>query len=358
MELPTPTFREALLYRAESNKRVQCLLCERRCGITEGETGFCGTRRNVNGKLYTMVYGNISSISVNPIEKKPFYHFWPGSFALTVGSWSCNFTCPWCQNWEISKVKPDLRNTRFISVNEFIGLMGKVGCDGTSISFNEPTLFLEYSLDLFMKTSKQGYYNTFVSNGYMTEKALKMLVDAGLDAINIDVKGDEEVVRKFCDADLEVVWRNISLAKKLGIHVEVVTLVIPGVNSNLETLREIARRLLAEAGPNTPIHFTRFHPNYKMTERPSTEIKLLEKARELAVKEGINYAYIGNVPGHPYENTYCPRCGKALLVRLGFSLIGCNLIDGRFCSSCGEKIPIIGKIKLEDYRARNWISVI
>lgn len=348
--MESPTFKESLLYRGESDRRVLCLLCERRCVIPNGRMGFCGTRRNIDGKLYTMVYGDISSISANPIEKKPFYHFWPGSSALTVGSWSCNFTCPWCQNWEISKVKPDPHNAHFLSINEFIELTGKMGCDGTSISFNEPTLLFEYSLELFKKASERGYYNTVVSNGYMTEEALKMLVDAGLNAINIDIKGDKGTVRKFCDADLEIVWRNVGLAKRLGIHIEIVNLVIPGINSNPETLREIARRLIAEAGHDTPIHFTRFYPNYKMTERPSTRIKVLEKAREIAIKEGINYAYIGNVPGHPYENTYCPKCEKVLLSRLGFSLTGCNLIDDRFCSSCGEEIPIVGRVKLRGYK--------
>lgn len=344
--LDSPTVREALLYEAEGEGRVRCLLCERRCVIPKGGEGFCGTRRNVDGRLYTLVYGDVSSISANPIEKKPFYHFWPGSIALTMGSWSCNFTCPWCQNWEISKTRPDPYNPRFIPVDEFIELIDRIGCDGTSISFNEPTLLFEYSLDLFREASRRGYYNTFVSNGYMTEEALRMLADAGLDAINIDVKGDRTAVERFCGADQEVVWRNIGLSKRLGLHVEVVTLVIPGVNSSPDTLREIVRRLIAEAGPDTPIHFTRFHPNYKMTDRPSTDVKLLEEAREIAVREGVNYAYIGNVPGHTYENTYCPKCGELLLARLGFSLIGSKIIDGRFCGSCGEEIPIRGKIRL------------
>ncbi|MBS7645439.1 AmmeMemoRadiSam system radical SAM enzyme [Candidatus Bathyarchaeota archaeon] len=345
--LNSPTVREALLYEVEGEGMVRCLLCGRGCVIPDGGEGFCGTRRNVNGRLYTMVYGDVSSISANPIEKKPFYHFWPGSLALTVGSWSCNFTCPWCQNWEISKVKPDPCNPNFISVKEFMELMGRMGCNGTSMSFNEPTLLFEYSLDLFREASKKGYYNTFVSNGYMSEGALRMLASAGLDAINIDVKGDGVAVEKFCGADLEIVWRNIGLAKRLGLHVEVVTLVIPGVNSSPETLKEIAIRLLAEAGPDTPIHFTRFHPSYRMTDRPSTDIKLLEGAREIAVREGVNYAYVGNVPGHPYENTYCPKCGGLLLARLGFSLIGSKVLDGRFCASCGEEIPIKGKIRLK-----------
>ncbi|MEM2123426.1 MAG: radical SAM protein, partial [Candidatus Bathyarchaeia archaeon] len=287
----SPTFREALLYRAEGDGGVRCLLCERKCIIHDGGGGFCGTRRNIDGRLYTMVYGDVSSVSANPIEKKPFYHFWPGSFALTVGSWSCNFTCPWCQNWEISKAKPDHYNPRFISVDEFVDLMGRMKCDGTSISFNEPTLLFEYSLDLFREASRRGYYNTFVSNGYMTVEALRMLAEAGLDAINIDVKGDGAAVEKFCNADVKVVWRNIGLSKRLGLHVEVVTLVIPGVNSSRDILKDVADRLIAEAGPHTPIHFTRFHPSYKMTDRPSTDIKLLEEAREIAVKEGVNYAY-------------------------------------------------------------------
>ncbi|MCK4362218.1 MAG: radical SAM protein, partial [Dehalococcoidia bacterium] len=198
--------REALLYESLGDK-VQCHTCERSCLIPEGETGFCATRRNIGGRLYTLEYGDISSISANPIEKKPFFHFYPGTKALTIGSWSCNFSCPWCQNYDISKSPQNIGQGQYISPAAFIELMRKYHCQGTSVSFNEPTLLLEYSLDIFELAREEGYYNTYVTNGYMTRQALEMLVAHGLDAMNIDIKGEAKVVKRFCAADVDIVWR-------------------------------------------------------------------------------------------------------------------------------------------------------
>jgi len=209
-EMAEGRIREALLYKSLEDK-VQCCTCERRCLIPEGETGFCATRKNIGGQLYTLEYGDISSISANPIEKKPFFHFYPGTKALTIGSWSCNFTCPWCQNYDISKSPQSIGQGQYISPVAFIELVRRYRCQGTSVSLNEPTLLLEYSLDIFDLARDEGYYNTYVTNGYMTVPALDMLVAHGLDAMNIDIKGEAEVVRRFCTADVNVVWRNAAL---------------------------------------------------------------------------------------------------------------------------------------------------
>lgn len=338
-----PTVRRALLFEKLRGKRVRCGLCERRCQIAEGSTGFCKTRKNIGGELHTLVYGDISSISANPIEKKPFYHFWPGSVALTIGTWSCNYTCPWCQNWSISKTPPDPERASYMSPERFIEKTIREGCQGTSISFNEPTLLFEYSLDVFELARKRGLYNTYVTNGYMTSKALRMLRDAGLDAINFDVKGDAEAVRKYDNADVEVVWRNVREAKQLGLHVEVVNLVIPGVNDRTKQLRELTRRHLREAGRETPLHFTLYYPAYKF-DAPPTPVSTLERARDIAVSEGVQYVYIGNVPGHRYENTYCPNCNRILIERYGLELVGSYFQNNR-CPECGHKIPITGKCR-------------
>ncbi|MEM0374455.1 MAG: radical SAM protein [Sulfolobales archaeon] len=202
-----PCFREALLYD-KLNGDVKCKTCERFCIVKNNSKGFCKTRLNLNGKFYTLIYGDVSSISANPIEKKPLFHFYPGSYALTMGSWSCNFTCPWCQNYMISKFPPDLRWSNYISPEKFVDMIDKYDCIGTSMSFNEPTLFLEYSIDVFKLAKNRGYYNTFVTNGYMSLEALKLLCDSGLDAVNVDIKGDYEAVLKYCGADVEKVWRN------------------------------------------------------------------------------------------------------------------------------------------------------
>jgi len=321
---------------------ARCTTCMRMCKIPEGGVGFCKTRKNISGKIYTLIYGDISSMSVNPIEKKPFFHFFPGSRALTVGSWMCNFTCPWCQNWEISKFPPDEKRRNYVSPENLVRIAKVEGCDGTSISFNEPTLMLEYSVDVFRLARMNGLYNTYVTNGYMSPEALRVLVEAGLDAMNIDVKGCEEAVRRYCGADVEHVWRNIKEAKRLGVWVEVTTLVIPGVNDDEECLRSIACRI-REIGSEIPWHVTRFHPDYEMLDRPPTPVKTLEKARNIGVEEGLKFVYVGNVPGHKWENTYCPSCGELLIGRYVFSLTKVN-VKGDRCPNCGERIPLVGRI--------------
>jgi len=341
-ELGAPTVRRALLFEKLHDDWVQCNLCERRCEIKPSTTGFCKTRKNIEGELYTLVYGDVSSISANPIEKKPFYHFWPGSVALTIGTWSCNQICPWCQNFSLSKFPPNPSRANYIAPEDFVKQALRERCQGISISFNEPTLMFEYSLDVFKLAHARDLYNTYVTNGYMTLEALRMLHDAGLDAMCIDVKGDAAAVRKYCGADVDVVWRNVREAKKLGMHVEVVNLVIPGVNDRDEQLRELARRHLREAGRETPLHFTAYYPAYKF-DAPPTPVATLERAHDIAVSEGLEFVYLGNVPGHRYENTYCPNCSEVLIKRFGLELVKTNL-RGNCCPSCGREIPLVGKI--------------
>lgn len=321
---------------------MRCLACERGCEIPAEGVGFCRTRKNIARRLYTLIYGEISSISANPIEKKPLYHFWPGTKSLTIGSWSCNFTCPWCQNHEISKAQEKIGQGRYLSPVEFVALAKRLGCAGTSISFNEPTLLLEYALDLFPFAQKEGLYNTFVTNGYMTLKALQALADKCLDAMNIDLKGGAEAVRKFCGADVAKVWRNAIEAKNWGIWVELTTLVIPGVNDTAEELRAIARRIKDELGEDTPWHLNRYHPAYEFKTKlyvPPTPLSTLEKAREIASAEGLRYVYVGNVPGHPHTHTYCPSCGTLLIGRHGFTITAYRLRENR-CPECNTPIPI------------------
>jgi pyruvate formate lyase activating enzyme len=339
--LTDPRIKEAILYEKLGKGLVRCGTCERFCEIAEDKFGFCRTRKNVDGKLYTTVYGDISSVSANPIEKKPFFHFYPGSTALTVGTWSCNFTCPWCQNWELSKSYPDTNRGTYVSPPEFIRAMKRYDCQGTSISFNEPTILLEYALDVFDLAREEAYYNTYVSNGYMSKDSLSLLARHGLDAMNIDVKGDSKAVKRYCNADVDSVWRNAVRAKRLGIHIEITTLVIPGVNDDHECLREMAKRTRSELGRDTPWHLTGYHPAYRF-DAPPTPVKTLEKGRDIAMAEGLPYVYMGNVPGHPYENTYCPNCNKLLVERHIFDIKAYHITAQKTCPGCNEAIPIVG----------------
>jgi pyruvate formate lyase activating enzyme len=338
-----PVVRESVFYEKLADSTVQCSLCERRCRIPPGNKGFCKTRLNVDGKLCTVVYGNLSALESRPIEIKPFFHYWPGSTALTFSTWSCNFDCVWCQNWSLSKKSPDHSNFEYYTPEEIVELAVRKGDGGLCSSFQEPTLLTDWNLDLFKIGHANDLYCCYVSNGYMTHEALKLLWDAGMDGLKVDVKGDAETYGRFCGgADVDKVWRNVKEAKAMGFHVEIVNLVVPDVNDDEEGLRWLIERHLEEAGPETPLHFTRYYPAHRF-DRPATPIETLEKAYELATKLGVLYPYIGNVAGHRYENTYCPNCRQTLIKRYGSTIVRYSITNDRQCPKCGSTIPIRGK---------------
>lgn len=290
----------------------------------------------MGGVIYMLSYGAVSSVSANPIEKKPLYHFHPGTYALTAGSWGCNFGCPWCQNWEISKQRPPLAGP-FTSPDAFVDEARRQGCRGTSISFNEPTLSLEWSLEVFRLARSQGLYNTFVTNGYMTPEALNLLVEAGLDGMNVDVKGGAEAVRRHCKGiDVEKVWNACQLARKMGVHLEITTLVIPGVNEDTASLAAIAGRIVSELGADVPWHLSAYFPAYRY-DAPPTPIATLERALAIGREAGLRFTYLGNVPGHPSGHTACPHCGELLIERRGLSVLR-NRLRGGSCPTCGKTI--------------------
>jgi pyruvate formate lyase activating enzyme len=335
----SPFVRKAALQERADGK-VRCILCERRCLLVEGGRGWCRTRVNRDGTLYTLTYGAVSSLADNPIEKKPFYHFYPGSRALTVGSWGCNFGCPWCHNWEISKASPPERG-RFLSPEVFVRETLRQGCRGTSISFNEPTLSFEWSLEVFRLARARGLYNTFVTNGYMTAAALGELAKAGLDALNVDVKGDEVAIWKHGrGVDVEKVWARCRQARALGVHLELTQLVIPGVNDDEGPLAETARRIVEELGPQTPWHVSAYFPAYRF-KAPPTPVTTLEKAADLGRRAGLEFVYVGNVSAAGHANTYCPHCDALLAERRGLQLLRNAVVEGR-CPRCHRDIPGVG----------------
>jgi pyruvate formate lyase activating enzyme len=286
--------------------------------------------------LVTLIYGAVSSLSANPIEKKPLYHFHPGTLALTSGSLSCNFDCPWCQNLGISKSAPGEGRAVYMSPGGFVQRAVDLGCQGTSISLNEPTLSLEWSLEVFRLARERGLYNTYVTNGYMTPEALQLLVEAGLDAMNVDIKGDAQAVRRYCGTDVEKVWRNCQLTVQASVWLEITTLVVPGVNDEAKVLRGIAERIAADLGPDVPWHVSGYYPAYRFT-APPTPVRTLERAWRIGREVGLRFVYLGNILGHRLENTYCPGCGALLVGRRGLGLTRYRLERGR-CPDCGRAI--------------------
>ncbi|TFG24752.1 MAG: AmmeMemoRadiSam system radical SAM enzyme [Promethearchaeota archaeon] len=342
-----PKFFKISKYQKKINDKIsQCLTCERRCKISLGNSGFCQTRINKDGEIFTIVFGCIPALSFNPIEKKPLFHFYPGTIALTIGTYGCNFSCFWCQNHHISHPNPSVldkvrKEKEFLSPEKFIDIALRNNCKGISISFNEPTLLFEYSVEVFRLAKKEGLYNTYVSNGYMTKNVLRDLVEAGLDAINIDIKGGGKMVQQYCDIDVEKVWRNAKLAKKLGVHVEITTLLIENLNSDNEVIEQIAKRILEDLGEFTPFHISRFFPHYKSYEygiHNPTAIKSLKNAYEIAKNVGLKYVYLGNLPTTEYENTICPNCSKTVIKRVNFGIEEFLIDSEGKCKICGFPI--------------------
>jgi pyruvate formate lyase activating enzyme len=275
-----------------------------------------------------------------PIEIKPFFHYFPGTKALTFSTFGCNFHCPWCQNFHISRGEPEPRKGNFVPPQKMVDLTLEYRDSGLCVSFQEPTLLFEYSLEVFPLAKEKGLYNCFVSNGYQTESALKMLADVGLTGLKIDLKGDKEVYKDQCkDVDVEKIWENAKKAKKLGIHVEIVNLVITDVNDDEECLEYVINNHIKYLGEEVPLHFTRYHPAYKF-HNPATKIEILEKAYKMAKKKGIQYPYLGNVLGHEYENTYCPNCEGLLIKRYGHRVVKNQINEDYRCGKCGIEIPI------------------
>ena len=339
-----PTVRKAIFYEKLASDKVRCTLCERKCEISPGSKGFCKTRMNIDGELYTLVYGDVSAVESRPIEIKPFFHYWPGSTALTFSTWSCNLNCIWCQNFHLSKLEPEPAKAIYYPPEKMVELATFYGDFGLCASFQEPTLLSEWAVPLFKLGKEKGMkYCCYVSNGYMSLGVLEALHEAGMDGLKIDIKGNSETYEKYCGgADAEKIWRNAREAKKLGLHVEIVTLVVRDVNDDEETLGSIIERHLKEVGAENPLHFTRYFPAYKF-HNPPTKVETLEKAYEMAKKAGVLYPYIGNVSGHKYENTYCPNCGERLVQRYSYYILQYKITKEKKCPRCGTQIPITGE---------------
>jgi pyruvate formate lyase activating enzyme len=316
---------------------VQCSLCPKRCIIADGERGDCRVRENRGGRLYSMVYGNPCAVHVDPIEKKPFYHFLPTIPAFSLGTAGCSLHCLYCQNWSISQVPPEQTQNVDMPPEKVIYYAQQNKAPVIAYTYSEPAIFYEYMLETARLAREAGLRNVVVSAGFFSPEPLRELCEA-VDAIKIDLKGyDEDFYREVCDAELGPVLEAIRTVYESGTHLEIVNLVVPTLNDNLEQLRALARWVAHDLSPDIPLHFSRFHPQYKLANLPPTPVERLERAREVAIEEGVRFVYIGNVPGHPANNTYCPVCGEVVIVRQGFSVTEYHLQAG--VCACGEPIP-------------------
>lgn len=336
--------KKAELYTKLDDKRVICTACARRCRLSPGQIGFCGVRGNIAGDLYLLNYGVLIAVNVDPIEKKPLMHFHPGSKVLSIATTGCNWACAYCQNYDISQ-RRIIEGFRF-EPEEIVEIALETGSDGVTYTYNEPTIFIEYAHDVGVLAHKHGLFNTFVSNGYMTDEAIDY-ASRFLDAITVDFKGngDDRFARRFVlIPSYEPVFNALLELKKKKIFIEITDLVVPRVGDDLEKARKLARWVAENLGPETPIHFLRFHPDFKMLDYPPTPIETLEKHAKIAKEEGLQYVYIGNVPGHPLESTYCPKCGRPVITRYGFEILRWDLDEENRCKYCGYKINIIGTL--------------
>ena len=334
--------KEAMLYEKLPEGKVRCNLCAHRCLIADGNNGICRVRENRGGTLYTLVYGRTIAQHVDPVEKKPLFHFYPGSAAYSIATPGCNFRCRWCQNWDISQM---VRERHLIlgetaSPEQVVAATQKAGCRSIAYTYTEPTIFFEYAYDTAHLAHESGLANLYITNGYMTEEMLETF-QPYLDAANVDLKAfRDETYRTYVGARLQPVLDTMKVMKRLGIWLEVTTLVIPGINDDDGELKDAADFVAKELGVDTPWHISRFFPNYKMTDVSPTPVERLYRAREIGLEAGLRYIYIGNLPGE--SNTVCHKCGQTLIRRLGYQILENRVQPGGHCPSCGTSVAGVG----------------
>ncbi len=317
--------------------KIQCELCPKGCVIENGQSGECRVRINIDGTLRTVVYGFPCSVNVDPIEKKPFFHFLPGSKTFSLATVGCNLHCLNCQNWEISQANPEDTEASFCPPQRLVELTRNANCPSLSYTYTDPVVYYEYTYDTAKLAGQAGIRNTLITAAYINPEPWKRLLKY-IDAARIDLKFiSDDLYRQVCSATLKPVLDALVLTKTAGVHLEVINLVIPTLNDKPEQIRQLAQWIKANLGSDTPLHFSQFYPQYKMRHLPPTSAKTLDTARETAVSEGLNYVYIGNILSNEGQNTYCPACKQMLIERSGFTVLKNQLKDGR-CPGCNKEI--------------------
>jgi pyruvate formate lyase activating enzyme len=335
---------EAMLYERQKDKKVKCFLCARRCRISDGATGFCLVRKNEGGTLFSLNYGKAVSAAVDPIGKKPLSHFNPGAQVMSIAAAGCNFRCKFCDNWMVSQ------DTAVAGRNfppaEVVKAARNRSCQGISYTYTEPTIYMEYAYDTAKIAHEAGLFNTFVTNGYMTPEAVKTIAPY-LDAATVDFKGggDPDFYKSFSAVPrVEPIYEALKELKSNGVHIEITNLVVPKIGDSMDKIKKMAKWIKDNIGQDTPFHLLRFHPDYKMTTTPATTVEEMERAYMTARNAGLHYVYLGNVPGHPSENTYCPKCNELLIKRYSFEITQWNLTKDMRCPVCSNPIPIKGTL--------------
>lgn len=335
---------EAYLYEGLEDNKVRCNLCNHRCLIKEGKRGICGVRENQDGILKTLVYGRLIARHVDPIEKKPLYHVLPGSLSYSIATVGCNFKCRFCQNADIAQLPADSKGMivgDLYSPEDVVRAAEQADCQSIAYTYTEPTVFFEFAYDTARLAHEKGILNVFVTNGYMTPEALHM-IRPYLDAANVDLKAfNDDFYKEQCSAKRKHVMETLKLMKSLGILVEVTTLLIPGLNDDKGELQKLASFIADSLGPETAWHISRFHPTYKLTDRPPTSAESIHQARRIGLDAGLRYVYSGNLPGDEGENTICYSCGLRLIDRWGYHISKNVIMDGK-CPKCGATIDGMG----------------
>jgi pyruvate formate lyase activating enzyme len=337
----------AQLYEPLDGGKVRCTACARYCTVPVGSHGFCFVRKNEDGRLVLLSYGRAAAVQVDPVEKKPLSHFHPGSRVFSIGTVGCNWRCQYCQNAEISQ-EHEVAG-RPLSPSAAVDGARRFGCSGITFTYNEPTIFIEYALDVIEEAHRAGLFANFVTNGYMTPEAVELL-GPRLDAVSVDFKGSGEpgFMRKYITAKgPDPILSTLKDLQQRGVHVEVTDLIVPEVGESDEATRKLARFLVDELGPEVPFHLLRFHPDYHMMDLPVTPVRTLERLHAIAKAEGLEYAYLGNVWGHRLEHTYCPGCGAVAVRRYGSTIQAWNLDAQNRCRRCGKSIPIVGSFSTD-----------
>ncbi|MDV5121497.1 MAG: AmmeMemoRadiSam system radical SAM enzyme [Candidatus Scalindua sp.] len=329
---------EAMYYKKLPDIRVECELCPRACQVADLERGYCGVRENRNGKYYTLVHSRVCSRYADPIEKKPLFHYLPGTKAYSIATAGCNIECKFCQNWQISQFRPEQIDNIKLTPEEVIRFAQEKKCDTIAYTYSEPVVFYEYMYDTARVGKREGVGSVMISNGYIKKEPLVELCKE-LSAVKIDFKAfTEKFYKETCSGELKPILETLVTLKEIGIWFEIVMLVIPTLNDSDKELNDMCSWIYENLGPDVPVHFSRFHSTYKIKNLPPTPTKTLEKARNIAIESGLNFAYTGNVPGHPGESTYCPDCKEVLIKRVGYTILQYSL-NGNKCGNCKHPIP-------------------